>query len=54
LIFSYTLDALNNGRREIASGNVGKFATEFSRALEIMGSEVSLSTAAEDIVGLFR
>jgi predicted GIY-YIG superfamily endonuclease len=54
LISAYTLDALDNARREIAVANVGKFATEFNRAVEIMGSGVNLSTAAEDMADLIK
>lgn len=38
LITAYTLEALENARREIAKGNTGKFAEESKRAVEIMSS----------------
>ena len=38
LVSSYTLDALNNARREISTLKVDKFAEETKRALGIMGS----------------
>ena len=49
LISAYSLEALDNARREIAAANVVKFTDEVGRALGLMSGDSRLSTNIEDL-----
>jgi hypothetical protein len=55
LISAFTLNALDNARREIAAFRVGGFLNELNRAAEIMLGEpiTSITTLLEDLQDLF-
>ena len=54
LISAYTLDALDNARREISSVKIVNFLSEFNRALDIMTSNSDFKAILEDTLDLLK